>query len=109
MIVTSECRTCILKDICINCNTRLTNIESGNDAFYVTLKCKHLHEQNTLSTFDCNKCKNKSICVINSLQHISREEVLNRNYYEVKKALSKINENAFYWSLNCKGYMPNEL
>ena len=63
MIVTGECENCLLKDLCVNRNQRLKNID-GPEHFYVQLSCNHLHAGKIFHYFNCDKCKNKVICKI---------------------------------------------
>ena len=70
-----ECESCLLKELCINRNQRLKSIE-GHDWFYVTLICKHKNPNTEIDRFDCNKCKNKSVCKVHVNQTLDSSILL---------------------------------
>ena len=105
MIVSCECNTCLLKDLCINRNRSLDEIE-GHEWFYVMLVCKHKRPDKRIEHFDCNKCKNKSICKVHHEKLISADVILSCRRIEIKEAMKKLpNPDAFEAELCCKGYM----
>lgn len=106
MIVSCECETCLLKELCINRNQRLKSIE-GHDWFYVTLICKHKHPNKVVNRFDCDKCKNKDICKVHHEKLVSADVILACRRNEMNDAMKKLpNPDAFEALLCCKGYMP---
>ena len=105
MIISCECETCLLKDLCVNRNQQLKNIE-GHEWFYVTLICKHKRPDKVVERFDCNKCKNKSICRVHAEKLVSSDTILACRRNEIKEAMKKLpNPDAFEAVLCCKGYM----
>ena len=105
MIVTSECNNCLLKDLCVNRNQTLENIE-GHEWFYVTLICKHKHINKIVERFDCDKCKNKPICKVHNEKLVSADAILIGRRNEIKDAMNKLpHPDAFDAVLCCKGYM----
>lgn len=106
MIVTCECETCLLKELCINRNQRLKSIE-GHEWFYVTLTCKHKNPDKVIDPFDCDKCKNKPICKVHNEKLVRPDIILACRRNEIKYAMDKLpNPDAFTATLCCKGYMP---
>ena len=103
MIVSCECESCILKELCVNRNQRLRNIE-GHEGFYVNLICKHKHPDKIVDRFDCDKCKNKPICKIHAEKLVSSDVILACRRNEIKEAMKKfLNPDAFEAVLCCKG------
>ena len=105
MIVTCECNNCLLKDLCINRNQRLKAID-GPEHFYVQLSCNHLHAGKVFHYFNCDKCKNKSICKIFKDSKQAGNTLI--DFYlgnMVEECNKKLNKNAFEAILCCKGYM----
>lgn len=106
MIVTCECSTCLLNDLCINRNQTLANIE-GPEWFYVTLVCKHKHLNKIVERFDCDKCKNKPICRTHNMDGVLADAMLACCRIDIKNAMNKLPyPDAFDAVLCCKGYMP---
>lgn len=104
MIVTCECNNCLLTDLCINRNLRLTKIE-GLEQFYVQLSCNHLHPGKIIQSFNCSKCKNKPICRVFQAGEISGNQHINGYLSAVNLECNrKLNKNAFQVILQCKGY-----
>ena len=106
MIITCECDSCLLKDLCVNRNTKLTKMD-GPDYLYVQLSCNHLHPNKIIKSFECSKCKNKAICKIyNKKSDIDgNTEIL---FYRSNMATyvhGRTNEGAFNPLLHCRGYM----
>ena len=105
MIVTCECNNCLIKDLCVNRNQRLKDID-GLEQFYVQLSCNHLHPGKIIQSFNCSKCKNKPVCRVFQAGETSG----NRHIDEYLSAVnlechSKLNKDAFQAVLQCKGYM----
>lgn len=105
MIVTCECNTCLLKDLCVNRNTKLTKME-GPDHLYVQLSCNHLHPDKIIKYFDCSKCRNKAVCKIFK----ESEQKGNATIDTYKSNMNiwvryRTNKGAFNPVLHCKGYM----
>lgn len=106
MIVSCECESCLLNDLCINRNRTLKDIE-GHEWFYVILVCKHKHFNKIIEHFNCDKCKNKPICKVHNEKLVSADTMLADRRNEVKDAMNKLpHSNAFDAVLCCKGYMP---
>lgn len=106
MIVTCECNNCLLKDLCVNRNTKLTKMD-GPDHFYVQLSCNHLHPDKIIKYFDCDKCKNKPICkIFNKKSDIDgNTEILLYKSNMVTYVRDRTNRGAFNPVLHCKGYV----
>ena len=105
MIVTCECNNCLLKDLCINRNQRLKNID-GPEHFYVQLSCNHLHPGKIIQSFNCGKCKNKPICRVFQAGDISGNRHIDKYLSTMNIICSeKLNKDAFQAVLQCKGYM----
>lgn len=105
MIVTYECNNCLLKDLCVNRNQRLKNID-GPEHFYVQLSCNHLHPGKIIQSFNCSKCKNKPVCGVFQEGDISGNRRIDK-YLSVMNIVcsEKLNKDAFQAVLQCKGYM----
>lgn len=109
MIVSCECNTCLLNELCVNRNRRLTDIE-GREYLYVTLTCKHKHPNKEVTKFDCDKCKNKAICRVHHEPLVSPDIFFATIRNDIKIAMSRKlpNADAFEATLCCKGYMIKE-
>lgn len=106
MIVTCECRTCLLKDLCLNANIEFTDLE-GPEYLYITLNCNHKYQDKVFNYFDCSKCKNKAICKTFKDGDIEGNRYLDRWKSKiVTECRKKLNDNAFEVIVCCKGYMP---
>lgn len=104
MIVSCECNSCFLKDLCVNRNTKLTDI-SGLEQFYVILSCNHLHPGKIIQPFNCSKCKNKPICRVFQAGEISGNQHIDKYLSAMNiECCRKLNKNAFQAILKCKGY-----
>ena len=104
MIVKCECEICLLKDLCVNRNQRLKNIE-GLDQFYVQLSCNHRLSGKIIQSFNCSKCRNKPICKVFQVSEISGNQLLDKHLSAMNLECSrKLNKGAFQATLQCKGY-----
>ena len=107
MIVSCECRSCFIKDLCMCCNNMVGDFESnwGDKFMFITLKCKHLHREQPELGFDCDYCKNRSVCRVHHLNNISAKDYIEQVKCEVKtKCSDKLPINSFYVTIECKGY-----
>ena len=106
MIVTCECNSCLLKDLCVNRNTKLTKID-GPDHLYVQLSCNHLYPGKIIQSFNCDRCKNKPICKIFNKKS-DQEGNATIDTYKTNMEIwveYRTNKGAFTPVLHCKGYM----
>lgn len=105
MIVTCECDNCLLKELCVNRNTKLTKMD-GPEHFYVQLSCNHLHPNKIIKSFDCDRCKNKAVCKIFNKKSDQEGNATIDTYKSsmVKWIRYRTNKDAFQAILQCKGY-----
>lgn len=105
MIVSCECNSCLLKDLCVNRNQGLKNI-NGPEHFYVQLSCNHLHPGKIIQSFNCSKCKNKPVCKIFEDGNTPGNRLIDHYLSNMNiKCSRKLNKDAFQAVLQCKGYM----
>ena len=102
MIVKCECSNCLLKELCINRNQRLTNIK-GLDQFYVQLSCNHLYPGKIIPSFNCSNCKNKPVCRVFQAGEISGNQHIDKYLSAMNiECFQKLNKDAFQAVLQCK-------